>query len=186
MTNDQTAEQGRQTLLRRLRDYQARWPDEPAGQRFIEFVERQPQCFERATLEGHVTASALVVDVTGLQVLLLHHRKLDRWLQPGGHADGDPDTLAVARREVEEEVGLTELTVVGGILDLDIHPIPARPGEPEHLHYDVRYVLQAKPEQAVRGNHESLAQRWFGINELLAWSEESIARMARKWRGGHT
>src|SRR5690606_29728042 len=92
--------------------------------RFVAFVREQPDCFRRELLVGHVTGSAWIVDRAGERVLVTHHRKLDRWLQPGGHADGDPDVAAVALREAHEETGLQHLHLqADAIFDLDIHGI---------------------------------------------------------------
>lgn len=171
----------RQALLSALADYAARWPAEATTLDYRQFVETEPRCFDRATVAGHVTGSAWVVDQSGGRALMLLHRKLGRWLQPGGHADGESDTLAVAMKEVEEEAGLTALTPFGGIFDLDIHPIPTRGAEPEHLHYDVRHALRLTGAQEARANHESTDLRWFDINEIAGWDEPSLSRMAVKW-----
>lgn len=171
----------RQSLLTALADYQLRWPNETTTDRYRAFVEREPGCFERATPEGHVTGSAWVVDVSGHRVLMLLHRKLGKWLQPGGHADGESDTLSVALREVAEETGLTAVTPTNGIFDLDIHQIPGRPGEPQHLHYDIRYAFRLDGDQQPLANHESTDLGWFDVTEVARWEEPSLARMAVKW-----
>ena len=95
-------------------------------------------CFD----DGHITGSAWVVDPAGSRLLLTHHRKLGKWLQLGGHSDGEPDTLAVALREAREESGLRVRPISNAVLDIDIHTIPALKGEPAHLHYDVRFALR--------------------------------------------
>src|SRR5438045_3238802 len=124
--------------------------------RFRRFVATQPHCFERSLLEGHVTGSAWIVDADAAQVLLLHHRKLDRWLQPGGHCDGDSDVLRVALREAREETGLQRLAPVSpALFDLDIHWIPQRGDVPDHWHYDARFLLRAAPNEEFKHNHES-------------------------------
>jgi len=171
----------RQRLIRDLQAYAQRWPDEAMVNQFLQFVQSEPACFERSTQGGHVTASAWIVNPIGTEVLMLHHRKLDKWLQPGGHADGDNDCLKVARKEVREEVGLQDLALVGEIFDIDIHPIPARGSEPTHLHHDVRYALRQTNDDPPQGNHESIELRWFPIAEIADWSEPSLARMAQKW-----
>jgi len=116
---------------------------------------------------GHFTASAFVLSPDSRRVLLVLHRKLGRWLQPGGHIDAeDRDLLAAACREVVEETGVTELTEVSaGVFDLDIHPIPARGTEPAHEHFDVRFLLRADSEAIVR-NDESHDAAWVGFDEL--------------------
>lgn len=174
----------RQPLLAQLADYAARHPQEADTiGRFIDFVTSETDCFERSLAIGHVTGSAWIVSADGTRVLLTHHAKLDCWLQLGGHADGDSDVRAVALKEAREESGLHDFEPVGdGIFDLDIHPIPARKSEPEHLHYDVRYVLRATGNTDYTVSDESHDLRWVplaGVAELTA--EESMLRMVRKW-----
>ncbi len=175
----------RQPLLEQLAAYREGHPSElETIERFIAFVERCPDCFERSLLEGHVTGSAWIVDDSGGKVLLTHHRKLDCWLQLGGHADGDPDVLAVALKEAREESGLTEFEVPEpAIFDLDIHRIPERKGVPEHWHYDVRYVMHATGSTAYIVSEESHDLRWVALDELPALTtDESMLRMLEKWR----
>ena len=142
-----------------------------------------PSAFLRERLAGHFTGSAWLVSADGQRVLLMHHRKLDRWLQPGGHADGDADLAAVALREAEEETGLRDLHIEPGIFDLDAHRIPARADVPEHTHHDVRYVIRTRGGEAPQGNAESLALAWVEIDALRddPAIEPSIRRMAAKW-----
>jgi 8-oxo-dGTP pyrophosphatase MutT (NUDIX family) len=129
-------------------------------------------------LEGHLTASALVVDAAGERALLTHHKKLGRWLQLGGHCDGDANLAAVALRECEEESGIAGLRVLPEPIDLDIHPIPARPGEPVHLHYDTRFVVVAPPGAREVVGDESHALRWFETRELASIAtDESVRRL---------
>ncbi|MFC4821377.1 NUDIX hydrolase [Dokdonella ginsengisoli] len=137
----------------------------------------------RELLEGHLTGSAWLVSADGRRVLLTHHRKLDRWLQLGGHADGDADLACVALREAEEESGLTGLVVERTIFDLDRHRIPARGDVPEHWHYDVRYVVRATGSEAFTVSEESHALAWRDVAELAAadTADESLRRMARRW-----
>lgn len=167
-----------------LAAYRRRYPDEPDAARLERFLDRQPRCFERDCFEdGHVTGSAWIVDATASRVLLTHHRKLGRWLQPGGHSDGDPDTPAVARREAEEESGLVVRPVDGAVLDVDIHTFPARGGDPEHLHYDVRFAFVIAGSDRFRVGPESLDLAWIRLDELPALTDEdSVLRMARKFR----
>lgn len=174
----------RQPLLNLLRAYADRHPQEHVtAALFIDFVERNPRCFERELTEGHVTGSAWLVDRTGASVLLTHHRKLGRWLQLGGHSDGNPATLAVAVQEAREESGLAIAPLSEDIFDLDVHEIPARRTEPAHLHFDVRFVLQAVGDETFQVSGESLDLAWVPIAELGDYTdEESVLRMARKWR----
>ncbi|MFM6988563.1 MAG: NUDIX hydrolase [Arenimonas sp.] len=150
---------------------------------FSAFVAAHPDCCERSLVQGHLTGSAWLVSADGRRALLMHHRKLDRWLQPGGHADGDFDLGGVALREAEEETGLADLALEGGIFDLDRHEIPARGAEPAHWHYDLRFVVRAAGGEDFSQNAESLALAWFDIAELAERPDldESLRRMARRW-----
>ena len=175
----------RKPLLDQLALYLARHPQESETiGRFTEFVRTRPECFERSLLEGHVTGSAWIVDESRTKVLLTHHRKLDAWLQLGGHADGDPDVLAVALKEAEEESGLIGFEpLVDGIFDLDIHRIPARKEAPEHLHYDVRYVLRPTGSTTYVVSEESHDLRWVPLDNVATLTTDpSMLRMVGKWR----
>lgn len=174
----------RESLIEQLNDYALRYPEEDVVGAFLEFVRNEPQCFERSLSKGHITGSAWVVNADGTEVLLTHHRKLDCWLQLGGHADGDSDVLAVAIKEAEEESGLTGFTHIGpGIFDIDIHPIPARKNEPEHLHYDVRYMLRVEGSTEYTISDESHDLRWVRPEEVESLTtESSMMRMVEKWR----
>ncbi len=132
----------------------------------LQFLDDHPDALDRACRDGHFTASAAVINATSRAALVVFHRKLQRWLQPGGHADGDADLARVARREAEEETGIAGVRVVGGPIDLDVHVIPARPGEPEHLHLDVRFVVATPPGAQPTLNHETEAFRWVTAAEL--------------------
>lgn len=150
---------------------------------FVDFLDAHAAAFERAQLSGHFTGSAWLVSADGRRVLLTHHRKLDRWLQLGGHADGDADLARVALREAEEESGLAGLAVERTIFDLDRHRIPARGDVPEHWHYDVRYVVRATGSEAFTVSEESHALAWRDVAGLAAEDgiDESLRRMARRW-----
>jgi len=126
-----------------LSDYRQRYPAEATVvDEFQSLLSGRANCFERDCFRpGHVTGSAWLVDDSGEHVLLTHHRKLNAWLQLGGHSDGDPDTAAVAQREAEEESGLAAELLSRAILDIDVHEIPARKADPAHFHFDVRFVL---------------------------------------------
>ncbi|AQG79413.1 NUDIX hydrolase [Spirosoma montaniterrae] len=140
----------------------------------IAFVEKHPDCFERSLLIGHVTGSAFIVSPDYAQMLLIHHRKLDRWLQPGGHADGDPDVAAVALREAQEETGLTQLQFASQqIFDVDVHTIPARGDVPEHLHYDVRFLFVSNTREKFGFSTEIKNIRWFSLDEADFYTNDS-------------
>lgn len=147
----------------------------------IAFVEAHPACFDRSLSVGHVTASAWVVSCDRDRVLLMHHRKLNRWFQPGGHCDGDPDVLTVALKEVWEETGMEAIPLGSSIFDIDVHSIPANRREPGHYHYDIRFLLEADPDQKMEHNTEAREVRWVPLGEVALYNaSESILRMARK------
>lgn len=152
--------------------------------RMLEFVHRQPACFERSTEEGHLTGSAWIVHPADGRVLLTHHRKLNKWLQLGGHADGVEDLLQVAVTEAREESGILQFVVLEhDIFDIDIHMIPARKNEPEHFHFDVRYLLRAVTE-AYTVSDESHDLAWIDTSMMSTLTtESSMIRMAVKWDG---
>lgn len=153
-------------------------------------VEAHDDCFERSCLPGHVTASAWVLSPDGRHCLLTHHRKLGRWLQLGGHADGDGDVRRVALREVREESGMADFEwipapdgVEAAPLDVDVHHIPARGDEPAHDHHDIRFLLRARAGQALRISDESNELRWIEVDRLERYTTEvSVLRLARKAR----
>jgi ADP-ribose pyrophosphatase YjhB (NUDIX family) len=175
----------RNELIRKLRDYQTEWENESdTVERFIEFVSTNEDCFERKLKESHITGSAWVVSKDGRQVLLTHHKKLNRWFQLGGHADGNSDVLGVAMQEALEESGLGRVGLISGkIFDVDIHKIPERGPEPEHYHYDVRYALKAAGNEEYTVSNESHNLGWIEIEKLSELTEEeSMRRMAWKWK----
>ena len=178
-------------LLQALERYVARYADEQATvERIRALLESRSPCFSRDCFEpGHLTASAWIVSREQRSVLLTHHRKLDRWLQLGGHADGETDLRAVALREAREESGIDHFRILprdgdgeGVILDVDVHVIPARGNEPRHEHHDIRFLLEASESVPIRRQRsESKAMAWFRSETLDSiLQEESLARMARK------
>ena len=149
--------------------------------RFIEFVQNNEDCFDRNLEVGHITASAFIFDPNNDKTLLLHHKKLNKWLQPGGHCDGDKDTLSVAIKEVFEETGLVIINQAQPIFDLDIHMIPENKGIPEHEHFDVRYLLLADSKIPLIQNHETNQLKWVHLLEMENFTtEESLRRMKNK------
>ena len=171
-------------LRQALRAYAARWPDErDVVGPFLALLDDPLDPYVRERTAGHFTGSAWLVDRAGQRVLLTHHRKLGRWLQLGGHADGDADLGRVALREAAEESGLSGLTLVAGIFDLDRHWIPERGPVPGHWHYDVRFVVRAGADEAFVVSAESLELAWRDIAALAAddAADPSMRRMARKW-----
>lgn len=135
---------------------------------------------DRTTAPGHLTGSALVVDHAHERVLLVLHAKLRRWLQPGGHADGDHELAGVALKEATEETGIEGLRVLVPAIDVDIHPVDHGDDLGEHLHLDLRFVVEAPAGAVESGNHESLELRWVTLDELEALADEpGVVRLAR-------
>ena len=171
------------TLLSQL-DLSNRPAEVSARERMLALLDSTPDCFVRTSFPAHFTGSALVVDATGEKALLHHHKKLNKWLQFGGHCDGDTDILRVARREALEESGIEGLIVASARpFDLDIHAIPAKGGEPEHFHYDVRYMMIAPEGAQFATSEESHELRWLTPEETLELPlDEGLRRMIAKWQ----
>jgi len=177
----------RQPLLEQLARYLVRHPEERSEVgRVQRLVTVHRDCFERSCLPGHVTGSNWIVSDDGARCLLTHHRKLGRWLQLGGHADGDPDVARVALREAREESGMRDFDPVVpadgcAILDVDVHAIPALGTEPAHEHHDIRFLWRARSGQSLEISEESTDLAWFtwdALDEIGA--DDSILRLARK------
>ena len=177
----------RAPLCKALQKYAERHPEQKiTADKMLDFVRSAPHCFERSHAAGHMTGSAWLLNPAGDKALLTLHHNLQRWMQTGGHADGDPDTLRVALKEAEEESGITGIVPISEeIFDIDIHLIPARPakGEPAHYHYDVRYLLRAPHEQYAI-SHESDDLAWWSSEDFATRAAEldaSVLRMAELW-----
>ena len=155
--------------------------EENMRQRMLRFVQDYPDCFKRELLIGHITGSCWVIDPVNEKVLLLHHAKLNKWLQPGGHCDGNENVAAVAQTELFEETGLDVKPVSTTFFDLDIHTIPERKGVPEHEHFDVRFLFHADERMPLIQNHETNGLKWIPLNEIHKLTEErSVLRMQEK------
>jgi 8-oxo-dGTP pyrophosphatase MutT (NUDIX family) len=157
--------------------------------RVVEFIHSCDAPWRRSTLQGHLTASAWIVDASREHALLIHHKKLEKWLQPGGHIDDEDATfLDAAVREAREETGIAmfdvERSATSSIYDVDVHPIPARekmPVEPAHFHYDIRFRLIASSAATTLNVDESNDLRWFPMSQIASDNlfDESVRRMAR-------
>jgi 8-oxo-dGTP pyrophosphatase MutT (NUDIX family) len=181
MTNTRARE-----LRALLESYSAATPSEASHlSRMRELCELPCDPFARASFApGHFTASAFIVSPDARELLLIHHKKLDRWLQPGGHVDPDDrDLLGAALREVREEVGMVDLALVRPApFDLDVHEIPSRKGEPAHAHFDVRFCFRAQGRE-FRAGSDAQAARWVPLAEVSAEiSDESVMRAVEKLR----
>lgn len=151
--------------------------------RMIEFIRKHPDCFERSLEEGHITASAWLLNKKGTHALLMHHAKLDKWVQLGGHCDGNPDVLKTAIKEAQEESGIEQIMSISpAIFDLDIHEIPEKGSIKAHLHYDIRFLLQVTSDEEAKKNQESKELLWIDKNiDLLPTQSRSVVRMFMKW-----
>ena len=142
----------------------------------------------RRTFPGHVTTSAFILDATGEKILLIHHRSLGRWLQPGGHYEAPEELTVSALREAQEETGMEGLVIdpwhrASGLpIDIDSHRIPARRerGEPEHWHHDIRYVVRAQETAALRPDlREVHGAEWRELQELEAIAPQALRNMRK-------
>lgn len=149
----------------------------------IAFCIGHSDCFERSCKKGHFTASAWVVNSNQSEILLMYHKKLDMWLQLGGHADGNDNLLLVAIKEVLEESGLTSVEpITSKIFDLGIHKIPKYKDEVEHYHFDIRFLLKSMTNDILIKNEESIEISWFPANKnFLPTNNDDILRMLDKW-----
>lgn len=174
-------------LVQRLKDlvlaYQRRFPDEPSVvDQFREFMDSGEELQGKANPKRHITASAWIVNPGRTRVLLTHHAKLGIWVQLGGHTDEGEDWASAALREAVEESGLSSLRLVDpGLFDLDIHEIPARPDTPGHLHFDLRFLVEADDSSALTVSSESRDLAWVALADLGHYTREvSQHRMAAK------
>lgn len=179
--------QFREKLCSELQIFARKHPEQQqTADTMCQFITRTPDCFERSHKAGHITGSAWLINPGGDKALLTLHRKLQRWMQTGGHADGDPEPLRVALREATEESGIAGIIPLHReIFDIDIHPIPENKtkNEPEHLHYDIRYLLQA-PHEDFSISDESDALAWWSrsdIEQRAAELDASVLRMAARY-----
>ncbi|MBW7887559.1 MAG: NUDIX hydrolase [Bacteroidetes bacterium] len=173
----------RNELLRKLKTYSPFDAHETSmAEKIISFIETHPACFERSLQIGHITGSSCIVNAMRTKTLLTHHAKLNKWLQPGGHSDGDADILRVALREALEESGMKQIvSVTDEIFDVDIHEIPERTNEPAHFHYDIRFLFEADERQPLKISSESKNLAWVSLSEIQHYTtEESVLRMVRK------
>jgi 8-oxo-dGTP pyrophosphatase MutT (NUDIX family) len=172
----------RNKILTLFKRYRVRYPQEAVVvERICSFVDANTDCFSRELPVGHITGSAWILDTTGTRALLTHHKKLDIWVQLGGHADGDPDIEQVAYREAIEESGLAGLEFVDQeLFDIDIHQIPARGHEAAHYHYDCRFLFRAVDDHYTVSD-ESHDLLWVPLDDMCSvTTEASITRMVEK------
>lgn len=151
-------------------------------------IGRGDDIHSRRTFPGHVTTSAIILDRQGRRTLLIRHRALGRWLQPGGHYEAPDALTASALREAHEETGLRGLAVdswhgLSGLpIDIDTHAIPARPEreEPAHFHHDIRYVVRAGDDERLRPDPGEVDRaEWRSVSELAAIMPQAVRNMQK-------
>lgn len=155
--------------------------------KMLAFLESYDNCFHRELEIGHFTASAFLLDSTKQKFLLLHHKKLHIWTQPGGHTDGNTNLLEVAIRETQEETGIEDITpIFKDIFEIEIYKIPKFQKEEEHLHFDVKFLLKTTSNNNFSINHESNDINWFDLHDLSTIKHlslsSSIIKMAKRAR----
>ena len=169
-------------LEKMIKNYILSYPDENVPHRMLEYLGNS-DCFSNNNFKGHFTGSAWIVSPDKSQILMHHHKKLDKWLQVGGHADGEEYLLKVAIREAREESGIQNFIISDeAIFDVDIHEFPERGGQPSHMHYDVRFFLEACPlRDNIVVSDESYDVVWVSLDSIIKLNPEiSIQRMVQK------
>jgi len=171
----------RHSIVRMMQSYETDFKEEQKFiTRFLELLS-QENSFQRTHLPGHITGSAWIINPERTKTLLVHHAKLNKWVQPGGHADGDENILNVALREAEEETGLKNLRPLTDIFDLDIHIIPERKDFREHFHYDIRFLVSGNEQDSIIVSEESHDVKWINLSALEDFTvERSVLRMRDK------
>jgi 8-oxo-dGTP pyrophosphatase MutT (NUDIX family) len=182
-------------ILKQLEDYIPSIIEVQHYTKIVTLIREEPRCFWRDCFPAHVTGSALLLNHTGDKVLLNHHKALDKWIQFGGHADGNPDIMDVAKRETEEEAGIFDFTfAIDGIFDVDTHSVPTNDakGEPEHEHFDIRYLVQCTKDVDFKISDESVNLKWCNFDEAVELAKSNnpsldvkdvngMGRMLHKW-----
>lgn len=151
------------------------------------FLESPADPFARGNPEGHITASAIVARPDGSEFLLVYHRKLSRWLQPGGHTeDSDASAFETALREAREETGIArfETPLLQRVFDVDVHAIPAHKNDPAHAHFDIRYLLTTvESAHAPSAEDPARPMRWLSFEQAQELGlDPSLARALEKAR----
>ncbi|MDP4143377.1 MAG: NUDIX hydrolase [Bacillota bacterium] len=170
-------------LIKLIDNYSTDYPEEKEyKEQIISFLNKNDIFLGKSNKQGHITSSAWLVSQDRRKVLLTHHRKLDKWLQLGGHTEEDETVLTSALREAKEESGLLNIKVLSeDIFDIDVHTIPIHKGEKEHFHYDIRFIFEANHEESIVVSSESKDVKWVDIDEISMYSEsQSILRMVKK------
>ncbi|XVN40294.1 MAG: NUDIX hydrolase [Rickettsia endosymbiont of Argas persicus] len=170
-----------------LQNYNSIYPEEiKSKKKMLEFLDKNflvSNFFNESA--GHFTASAFLLNSDETKFLLMHHKKLNKWLQLGGHCESD-DILAEAMREAREESGINEIVAISdNIFDIDVHYIPQSSKEPSHYHYDIRFLLKTIDNDNFIKNNESYKLKWFSFSkypQLDIELDRSVSRMIEKFK----
>lgn len=161
--------------------------EERTKQSMVYMLDNEPLCFTRQSLGGHFTASGWIINPQGTKAVMMHHKKLDMWLQPGGHCDGDTNTLNVALTEIHEELGIpkTAVTLYNNAEDIfmvDMTIFPVGKDGPAHIHYDFTYLFELDETIELPGNPESHAIKWIGLQDITLENgfDPTTTKMAAK------
>lgn len=171
-------------LMKAINDYSSPFSEEiEYKKQILNFLLEHDIYLGKENQAGHITGSAWLIQPDGRKVLMTHHKKLDRWLQLGGHTETDETVSQSALREAKEESGLENISFLyKSIFDMDVHLIPAKGDTPEHYHYDIRFLLVANdPDEKVLISDESNDIKWIHLAQIKEYStERSIVRMVEK------
>lgn len=170
-------------IIRSLYEYKATYQEEELTKKLmLTFLMQANKPLARETVAGHLTASALLLNSDKSKFMLMHHKKLNKWLQPGGHADNEEDLLKVAINEAAEESGIPNIEAISKqIFDIDIHEIPKYKSTPAHYHYDFRFVLKTIDNDNLVQNEESNDLKWFDLSHPPQNLEWSVLRLIEKY-----
>ncbi len=173
----------RYQLLTLLHNYSPTAEEVEFKKCMIDFINQNPDCFERTLDVGHITASCWLLNKEKTHALLTHHKKLNAWFQLGGHCDGESDVLAVALKEAREESGIQYIEPLSAdIFDIDIHLIPANNVTPAHYHYDVRFLMQVISDETIVLSEESHSLAWVAKEKnSFPTTQRSVTRLFDKW-----
>ncbi|MBP9779807.1 NUDIX hydrolase [Candidatus Gracilibacteria bacterium] len=175
------------SLVETLQKYQERFPlERESCSKTISLLEKYgDDCYENQHWEGHITASMIIINPEKTKTLLMLHKKFNKWLQFGGHSDGDPDTFATALREFHEESGIeVEPECNGEIFFVDVHPISADlKGRPSHFHHDIMYLgIIGEDTPFSRQEDEVDDIRWFSLDGIEQYLDSNMMERIHKIR----
>ena len=169
-------------LIAEIQKYKAEFPDEKDTDRILDFIESNSNLFGRDTVYGHITCGAWILDDTHKRVVLVRHRRLARWIQPGGHIEPFETPFESAVREAAEETGLEGLVPwQGGVFNLSVHLFPEGKDGPAHYHLDFRYLFLAPEAAKLNPTDETDGVEWVPLAQIREYTDEdTILEMTEK------